>query len=55
MRWDKGIGYYVKAASIIKNKYNDVEFNLLGSIDENDNFSIPKNKILEWQQQGIIN
>lgn len=53
MLWDKGIGEYVESAKIIKNLYTNVEFHLLGDIDEGNPTSISHHMITEWVNQGI--
>jgi len=52
--WDKGIGEYVEAAKIIKKKYKNIEFQLLGFIDGKSKSGIPKEKIEEWVKEGTI-
>ncbi|WP_200763259.1 glycosyltransferase family 4 protein [Nitrosophilus alvini] len=54
MLWDKGIGEYIEAAKIIKLKYKNVEFLLLGAIGIDNPTAIPKEKILEWEKEKII-
>ncbi len=54
MIWDKGIGEYVKAAKIIKQKYNNVEFYLLGAVGVNNPSAISKNQIEKWEEENIV-
>jgi len=54
MLWDKGIGEYVEAAKIIKRKYKNVEFLLLGAIGVENPTAISKEKIKEWEKQGLV-
>jgi glycosyltransferase involved in cell wall biosynthesis len=54
MLWDKGVGIYVEAARLIKEKYACVKFQLLGFIDELNPSSIPKEQITTWVDEGII-
>ena len=54
MLWDKGIGEYVEAAKLIKEKYSNVEFFLLGQIDDNYPKAISKTQIEKWEKEGII-
>ena len=54
MLWDKGVGEYVEAARVIKRKYRNVEFLLLGSVGVNNPSAIPKEKIVEWEKEGIV-
>ena len=54
MLWDKGIGEYVEAAKILKQKYKNVEFLLLGAIGVDNPTAIPKEKIKEWEEKGLV-
>ena len=54
MLWDKGIGEFVKAAQLIKNKRPESEFWLLGPIDKGNPSFIPIDVINEWQRNGNI-
>jgi glycosyltransferase involved in cell wall biosynthesis len=55
MLWDKGVGEYVEAAKILKKKYKNVEFQLLGSLDAVNNTSISKEQMQEWTSEGLVN
>jgi glycosyltransferase involved in cell wall biosynthesis len=48
MLWSKGIGEYVSAAMIIKKKYKNVEFQLMGFLDVENNSAISKEQIKSW-------
>ena len=54
MIWDKGIGEYVEAAKIIKQKYKNVEFLLLGPVRVDNPTTIPKEQIDKWQKEGLV-
>jgi glycosyltransferase involved in cell wall biosynthesis len=54
MLWDKGIGEYVEAAKIIKQKYKNVEFKLLGFIGVDNPSAIPEKQIYKWDATGIV-
>jgi glycosyltransferase involved in cell wall biosynthesis len=54
MLWDKGVGEYVEAAKIIKDKYSNVEFQLLGFLDVENNSAISKIQMQEWVDSGNI-
>jgi len=54
MIWDKGIGEYVEAAKIIKQKYNNVEFFLLGAVGVDNPSAISKQQIKEWEKEKIV-
>lgn len=51
--WDKGIGEYIGAARILKDKYPEVEFKLLGPFDSNP-AAVKKSDINEWITEGFI-
>ena len=42
---DKGIYEYIEASQIINEKYNNIEFKLIGNIDYNNPSSIKKNEL----------
>jgi len=54
MIWDKGIGEYIEAAKIIKQKYNNLEFFLLGAVGVNNPSAISKHQIQEWEKADIV-
>lgn len=54
MLWEKGIQEYVEAARIIKNKYPDITFQLMGFIDEGDSKGVPFTQIEAWEREGVI-
>jgi glycosyltransferase involved in cell wall biosynthesis len=54
MLWDKGIGEYVEAAKIIKEKYPKVEFQMLGFLDVQNNSAISKEQMQKWIESGYI-
>jgi glycosyltransferase involved in cell wall biosynthesis len=50
----KGVGVYVDAARILKNKYRDVRFELIGFFEKNHRDSITEHELRYWQKKGII-
>lgn len=54
MLWDKGVGEYVDAAKIIKKKYKNVEFLLLGDSNVDNPSAISKATINQWEKEGIV-
>lgn len=52
--WQKGILEYVEASRIIKEKYKNLEFQLVGFIDIENKHSIPKKQIQTWVDEGLI-
>ena len=51
---DKGLIEYAQAASIIRKRYPEVEFDLVGWLDENP-ACISQNKLDEWVNSGTVN
>ncbi|MGE6165404.1 glycosyltransferase family 4 protein [Aeromonas rivipollensis] len=54
MLWDKGIGEYVEAARVIKNKYPTTHFQLLGACDVPNPSLISREQISIWESEGIV-
>lgn len=55
MLWDKGVGEYYEAAKLIKTKYKNVEFQLLGNVDLENPKGIKEETLKEWHDEKIIN
>ena len=55
MLWDKGIGEYIEASKIIKNKYKNVKFQMLGFLDVENNSAVSKEQMKEWVDAGYVN
>ena len=51
--WDKGIGEFVSAARLLKKKYPDVSWRIVGPYDNNPS-AIKRSDILKWQEEGIV-
>ena len=54
MLWDKGIGEFISAARIIKKKYPDTRFSLLGELNVDNPSAIPEVEIQAWVDEGIV-
>ena len=50
----KGIGIYVEAARILKQKNRDTRFELIGFFEKNHPDSIPEHDLKYWRRKGII-
>ena len=54
MLWDKGVGEFVDAARIIKKKYSNTRFQLLGPLGVENRTAIPILQMREWEKEGCI-
>ena len=52
--WDKGVGEYIKAARLIKIKYPNVRFQLLGFLDVENPKAISRSKVNDWVEEGVV-
>ena len=55
MLFDKGIDEYVNAARLIKARYPQAEFNLLGFLDVQNPAAISRSQMNQWVSEGVIN
>jgi len=53
--WDKGIGEYVGAARLLKERGIDMQCNLLGFMDVQNPSAISQHKMDQWVAEGVIN
>lgn len=51
---DKGIIEYIEAAKIIKTKFNNVKFKLLGSLYPGNPTAISKEEVERWEYENIV-
>jgi len=51
---EKGIYHYVNAAEVLKAKYPNTDFCLLGPLDETSSSGISKAEIADWEKKGFI-
>lgn len=54
MLWAKGVGEYVEAAKKLKDKYENVEFELLGHLDFPSPTAISKEQMKEWTNNDLV-
>ena len=54
MLWDKGVGEFVEAAKVIRNRFPKATFQLLGRIDSGNPNHVTKETIDEWVRAGYI-
>ena len=54
MLWDKGVGEFVEAATILKQQGVDADFIIVGSVDLGNPKSIPVKQLDRWNSSGVI-
>ncbi|MBP2639389.1 MAG: glycosyltransferase, Cap1E-like family [Firmicutes bacterium] len=52
--WAKGIGEFVEAARLLKKRYPQVRFRILGPLDEGNHNAITQEYIRKWQEEQLI-
>jgi glycosyltransferase involved in cell wall biosynthesis len=52
---DKGILEFIEAIKIVKNKYNNVEFQILGAVDIANKTAISNDDLQAWIDNGLVN
>ena len=55
MLWDKGVGLFVEAAHIIKEKYPQAIFQVLGPLSSDNPNNISPSQLEEWHNSGVVN
>jgi len=54
MLFDKGVKEYIEAAKIIKSRYKNVEFCLLGPLDADNKTLVSKRNMYDWVIDGAV-
>ncbi len=54
MLWDKGVGEFVEAACLLKQRGVDAEFCLLGFLDVQNPAAISRKQMDEWVAEGVV-
>lgn len=54
MLWEKGVGEYVEAARILKDRGVQAEFGLLGSVDVQNPAAISRAQMEAWVEEGVV-
>jgi glycosyltransferase involved in cell wall biosynthesis len=52
--WDKGVGEFVEAATILKKRGVSARFVLVGDTDPGNPSAVPLKSIQEWQKQNLV-
>jgi len=55
MLWDKGVGEYVAAARLVRQRHPEAEFCLLGFLDVKNPAAISREQMDEWVAEGVVN
>jgi glycosyltransferase involved in cell wall biosynthesis len=54
LMWDKGVGEYVQAARIVRARFPQAQFYLLGSCDVDNPSAISRATVQSWEDEGVI-
>lgn len=54
MLWDKGVGEYVEAARLVRERYPEAEFCLLGFLDVQNPAAISRTQMVEWVEERVV-
>ena len=54
MLWDKGVGEYVEAARLVRQRHPDAEFCLLGFLDVQNPAAISRKQMDQWVAEGVV-
>ena len=52
--WDKGVGEYVEAARMVRQKYPAVSFQLLGFLDVKNPTAVSRAQMDDWVNEGVV-
>jgi glycosyltransferase involved in cell wall biosynthesis len=55
MLWDKGVWEFVEAARLLRSRYPEAEFCLLGFLDAENPAAISRSQMDLWVKEGVIN
>jgi len=54
MLWEKGVGEYVEAARLVRQRHPHAEFCLLGFLDVKNPTAISRSQMDEWIAEGVV-
>ena len=52
--WDKGLAEYIEAARLLRAEGRNLQFILAGAPDPGNPASVPEEKIITWQAEGLV-
>lgn len=54
MLWDKGVGEFVEAARLLRQRGLDARFALVGDRDDHNPSCVPAQTLEEWEAEGVV-
>lgn len=54
MLWDKGVGEFVEAARLLRDKGVDARFVLVGDTDPANPSAVPTSQLEDWKRDGVV-
>ncbi len=52
--WDKGVGEFAEAAALVRARYPQAEFQLVGFVDHNNPSAVPEEMLRRKQAEGVL-
>ncbi|MER8460796.1 glycosyltransferase family 4 protein [Mesorhizobium sp. M0915] len=52
--WDKGVGEFVEAARLVREKVPTARFQLLGFLDVENRTAVPRKSLEQWVDEGLV-
>jgi glycosyltransferase involved in cell wall biosynthesis len=52
--WDKGVGEYIEAARLVRQKYPAAKFQLLGFLDVKNPTAVSSDEMSAWVDEGVV-
>ena len=54
MLWDKGVGEFVEAATVVRSKIKNAKFQLLGPLGVESRTAISNAQMADWVKEGVV-
>jgi glycosyltransferase involved in cell wall biosynthesis len=52
--WDKGVGEFIEAARLVREKVPTARFQLLGFLDVENRTAVPRKSLEQWVDEGLV-
>ncbi len=52
--WDKGVGEFVEAARLVRQRGVDARFVLVGEPDDENPAAVPRPRLHQWNEEGVV-